>query len=485
MAGLACFFAWTYGSFFSGALMPTVSSLEAEYAWIFAWIGIGAGIAVAAATAMAVSAGASQRSARILPFVAGLFAAAGSALAWTGLSLSPSNEALAVAGGTLAGAGMSLLALCWGRLLSRYNTAQVERTVLAAFAVSVPAWLALLFVQGLLLLAGTVALPLASAYLSIRAARLKQCEEPASFTRQRGTRKRAFIQIASLLVLLLLLWIQLSYFRVLAFPSGGGDRLSSYLFPFVCATAATAVGLFACVTRSRFVNFTLAYRWALPLMVLGYGLLFVDYGEFNRSLAYTINLIAMLGVELGCWMAAAKSVGRTDIPPYVLFCGLGIAEGAGVAIGSALGTTVVGNDWCGQVSGMSFMLLAAVFAVAMIAGFNPRWLSLRLDSDEEDLALLETHESGASATSPAPETADIRDLFQDEARRLRDSFGLTARETEIVALLLAGRTRPYIRDELTISLNTVNAHARSIYQKCEVHSLQEIIDLLRPAVEDA
>ena len=48
-------------------------------------------------------------------------------------------------------------------------------------------------------------------------------------------------------------------------------------------------------------------------------------------------------------------------------------------------------------------------------------------------------------------------------------------------LLLAGRSRPYIRDELIISLNTVHAHARNIYAKCGVHSQQEFMDLLRPA----
>ncbi|MBQ3386907.1 MAG: helix-turn-helix transcriptional regulator, partial [Eggerthellaceae bacterium] len=64
-----------------------------------------------------------------------------------------------------------------------------------------------------------------------------------------------------------------------------------------------------------------------------------------------------------------------------------------------------------------------------------------------------------------------------KASGLAARFGLTAREEEIAALLLEGRTRPYISDELVVSLHTVHAHVRNIYNKCEVHSVQELIDI--------
>ena len=67
--------------------------------------------------------------------------------------------------------------------------------------------------------------------------------------------------------------------------------------------------------------------------------------------------------------------------------------------------------------------------------------------------------------------------MRERAEMLRDAFGLTERETEVCALLLGGRSRPFIRDELGISLNTVHAHARNILSKCGVHSQRELIDL--------
>ena len=83
-----------------------------------------------------------------------------------------------------------------------------------------------------------------------------------------------------------------------------------------------------------------------------------------------------------------------------------------------------------------------------------------------------------AGNAPVLGVADAYDaLMHQRALDLQRSFGLTDRETEVAELLLCGRNRPYIRDELDISLNTVHAHARSILAKCQVHSQRELIDL--------
>lgn len=55
---------------------------------------------------------------------------------------------------------------------------------------------------------------------------------------------------------------------------------------------------------------------------------------------------------------------------------------------------------------------------------------------------------------------------------------LSGRETEILQYLARGRSQPYIRDELVLSKNTVATHVKHIYQKLEVHSRQELLDLV-------
>ncbi len=48
--------------------------------------------------------------------------------------------------------------------------------------------------------------------------------------------------------------------------------------------------------------------------------------------------------------------------------------------------------------------------------------------------------------------------------------GLTAREVEVLRLLAQGMTNPQIAERLILSLHTVNAHVRSIYNKLELNS---------------
>ena len=65
------------------------------------------------------------------------------------------------------------------------------------------------------------------------------------------------------------------------------------------------------------------------------------------------------------------------------------------------------------------------------------------------------------------------------ARRYR----LTKRESEILALLAKGRTVNRIQEELVIAHGTVVTHMNHIYQKCNVHSRQELLDLCEEALE--
>ena len=56
------------------------------------------------------------------------------------------------------------------------------------------------------------------------------------------------------------------------------------------------------------------------------------------------------------------------------------------------------------------------------------------------------------------------------------AVGLTAREAEILALLVRGRTLPYIANELFVTTGTVKTHVRHIYEKALVNNRQELLD---------
>lgn len=61
---------------------------------------------------------------------------------------------------------------------------------------------------------------------------------------------------------------------------------------------------------------------------------------------------------------------------------------------------------------------------------------------------------------------------------IASQYGLTPREKEVMTLLAEGNTMKKVASVLRISLGTVQSHSKSIYRKLNVHSRQELVDLV-------
>jgi len=75
----------------------------------------------------------------------------------------------------------------------------------------------------------------------------------------------------------------------------------------------------------------------------------------------------------------------------------------------------------------------------------------------------------------AAETSAMREMTFTGAI---GGFGLTERETEVLALYANGRSASYIADELYLSNYTVKTHLRRCYAKMGIHSRQELLDVI-------
>lgn len=74
--------------------------------------------------------------------------------------------------------------------------------------------------------------------------------------------------------------------------------------------------------------------------------------------------------------------------------------------------------------------------------------------------------------------------FETACAAVAEKHRLTARETEVFKLLARGRTSPVIQEKLVLSHNTVKTHVRHIYAKLDVHSQQELINMVEEATEN-
>ena len=85
---------------------------------------------------------------------------------------------------------------------------------------------------------------------------------------------------------------------------------------------------------------------------------------------------------------------------------------------------------------------------------------------------------GASPSAISSQNPQPVDFIGQRVALLARENKLTPRETEVFGLLAHGRSIPYVRDALIISRDTAATHAKHIYAKLDVHSRQELIDLV-------
>ena len=123
------------------------------------------------------------------------------------------------------------------------------------------------------------------------------------------------------------------------------------------------------------------------------------------------------------------------------------------------------------IAGMVFMLALSMLLVLREPLPKNRPFFSGLLSGKAPIAQPNTCEISSNLEEPADHIATaLHDLAQ-----LR---GLTEREEQIALLTAKGRTRKYVSRSLFLSENTVRNHIRNIYQKLDVHTKQEFIDLI-------
>ena len=195
----------------------------------------------------------------------------------------------------------------------------------------------------------------------------------------------------------------------------------------------------------------------------------LDSGAVANGLLYAGNSC----FSILSWAVLASLCARNPSGAlFVLACG-GIASGLGTFVGADLGHLVnlllaVRSDAASAVTGAAVLLLFGYVLVGL-RGFS----------------IAETIRGVVPAVpvSPAPAAPSRDDLFAQRCRELAEKDGLTAREREVMELLAHGRDSRHIQEALTLSYNTVKTHVKRIYRKLDVHSQQELIDLIEEGVD--
>ena len=265
------------------------------------------------------------------------------------------------------------------------------------------------------------------------------------------------------------------------------------------AFAAAGVGIasrfaFCVITQMYFASYA-ARGAATPVQSYAVGWLFVHVGDlfgllvsFPLQDAIGAGVLAPSGVAavLIVALVAAVMLALNDETRFLSWETPQSYAGAACAASAAGAGAVAG---VGAATGAGVAVDAGTVDAAGAAGeakaghlvLRPQ--SVRGTGGEGEGAAGETGVSapvavGASPSAISSQNPQPVDFIGQRVALLAREHKLTPRETEVFGLLAHGRSIPYVRDALIISRDTAATHAKHIYAKLDVHSRQELIDLV-------
>lgn len=265
------------------------------------------------------------------------------------------------------------------------------------------------------------------------------------------------------------------YVLIFLFSGASGFALSLRINSFTPLTSVVSLGTLAVVALWAFVmNHTVAridslFRLAAMLVVAG----FVAAPLDTSLLGNDAN--GMLGAGRQCfgvveWAVLAALCSRNPAGALVMLAYGNIATSCGTFVGADLGH--LGNALVeGSPNAVSILAGGAVLTLFAYVLYGLRGFSFA-----------GTIQGVVPAVS-VREAVSVDALMAAACDELGEARGLTAREREVLGLLAKGRTSKVIQESLTLSYNTVKTHVKRIYRKLDVHSQQELMDLVERSIE--
>lgn len=381
------------------------------------------------------------------------------------------------AGILFTGFGSAYLLALWGWFLGA-KVRQSASNMCAAYALSAPIYFLLALLPSSIAVALVSLLPTLSLWVFWQFGKtmpnVPECAQlgsddgasnTADSAEKRGTEATAhdpmrldFIPRLSLAAVFMGIVLSLMNYSVM----GDAPSNSVYAFWFLLATEVPLLGFFLYFQvyqgKSSFQErFLMVYRVAV-LVIMGSVLLAVGIEE--RTLAFqVIALAGYLCIKMVFWSLFAILSRNSQMSPVMVFC---FGEGsltAGLFIGNQL-NGFLGITYGGAIAALTLGILLVTYMFVL--------------SERRLMAMIE---------EPEDENEPTHQRFHDRCDAIAAEYKLSRRETEVFYLFARGRSSSRIADDLYVSSGTVSTHLRNIYRKLDVHSRQELLDLVEGAGE--
>ena len=264
--------------------------------------------------------------------------------------------------------------------------------------------------------------------------------------------------------------------RAVFMEAGGMVMRDFYHVPFLVASVVTVVIIWGSLIVRKTFDLRWIYKVTVGIMAFVFQLLPIFVGTGAQS------VLALAGYgtfNVLIWMLLADTAYTYRLSSIMVF-GIGWSM---ITLGVLLGS-FAGNAAVAAFSPFSPRMLSVVALAATCAVLCSYMFVLK----ESDLVQMTTqaeraedaadaagkdgaHGDGAGAAPRPPR-------FVNRCRDIAARYGLTERETEVMISYAKGRSYARLQEDLHASRGTVTTHLRHIYQKLDIHSKQELLDLI-------
>ena len=299
----------------------------------------------------------------------------------------------------------------------------------------------------------TVLLPVASVALARRAIRDTPGTEQA-VVRFQSHNLRGLWKVAAAVIVL-------SFVTALLVGRSYGNQSAAPADAFVlgraCEVVISLLVFAAIVWLNQSLNF--AQLWRIILILLAIDVL-------SQAILPQVTIIRCMEssawdlIVLFTWLTVADIARHSEIDSPLVFATGWAFYSVSFAIGSIVASAAISVDDDFTVA------IVLMFALAMVGTF---FLEVRDQDTKWIFAELSGEQTAAPEDHPSiDERCDV----------IGAQHGLTPRELEVMKLLCKGRTKSYIAETLYLTENTVRSHTKHLYTKLDVHSKQELMDLV-------
>jgi DNA-binding CsgD family transcriptional regulator len=242
----------------------------------------------------------------------------------------------------------------------------------------------------------------------------------------------------------------------------GSDIGLNLILPLaaLCAGSVTLCVLFF----SKRLDMAFTYRPVLVLMSLGCCLLPFFYS--SGAVAFFLAMAGYLCFEVMNWVILSDISFRFGLGPFRIF-GFGRAS----VSGGILAGTVLGS-FLNAVVSYSFEFIASLSLLMVFVMIITYTFTLT----ERDVARLTKQRSRHPVSHL--DTAGRSLSLDERVSILAKEHDISGRGLEVLRLLAKGRTGTRIEQELYMSRGTVNTHMRRLYQMLNIHTRQDLLDML-------